>query len=103
MFKINQSELNKYFKNGGSPDLLSTLGKDEKFAEALNSDIGRALLADAATSGERLLQKIVNETATDKDRADYRAYRDILLSWALRIARKDENEKKVMEKINGRK
>ena len=64
---------------------LSILGKNEQLLKAINTPIGRELLNDAVVNIDRLLEKIINEDADEKDRADYRALRTLTLKWTEKI------------------
>lgn len=78
-----QHLLEKTGKHGAQ--LLSVLGKQAAFQRAIESEVGQQLLKDALAQAEQLLEKIVSDTATDTDRADFRAFRGILLAWGARI------------------
>ena len=65
--------------------ILNILGKNEQFLNAISSPLGQELLTDSVERMELLLEKIIDEKADDKDRADFRALRAIATRWAERI------------------
>lgn len=65
--------------------ILSDLGKQSRFIEALNSPIGKELYRDAIRMTEVLLDKIINEEADEKELAEYRVLRKILDRWGLKM------------------
>ena len=46
---------------------------------------------------EEILAKIIEEKADEKDRADFRAFRDITASWATRV---NDHNKRIEEILN---
>lgn len=63
--------LEKYKKRGA--DSLELLGKYHPFVEAMNSELGRALLLDDVDRHDKLLVKIYNEdNVTPQDLAEFR-------------------------------
>lgn len=75
--------------------LLTILGKQSQFMRAIESEVGQQLLRDALSISESLLDKIVHEEATEGERAEYRALKKILLTWAARINGYHENLSKI--------
>ena len=65
--------------------VLSQLGKDMQFVNAISDPLGQEIMRDAIAQMEILLEKVVMDEATDVDKADYRAYRRILNTWVARI------------------
>ena len=78
--------------------ILSSLGKSEQFLNAIQSPLGTELLTDLISMMEEKLDKIINETADDKDRADYRACKILSLRWADRINAYNKNLTELKEK-----
>lgn len=76
--------------------LLSVLGKQASFVRALESEIGQQLLKDALSITEGLLEKIISEEANESERAEYRALKKILITWAQRV----ETYQRNLEKLN---
>lgn len=65
--------------------LLSYLGEKHALIVALDTKIGGELLEDAVARMDALLLKIINESAGDIERAEYRVLRDITTRWASKI------------------
>jgi hypothetical protein len=64
---------------------LSILGKNEQLLNAIQTPIGQELLSDALQNIDCLLEKIIDEKADEKDRADYRALRTLTIRWTEKI------------------
>jgi len=75
--------------------LLSVLSKQQSFIRAIESEIGRELLKDALSITEGLLEKIISEEAVEAERAEYRAFKKILITWAQRIETYQRNLEKI--------
>ena len=75
--------------------LLSVLGRQQSFIRAIESEIGRELLKDALSITEGLLEKIISEEAVEAERAEYRAFKKILITWAQRIETYQRNLEKI--------
>lgn len=65
---------------------LSLLGQYQDFISAMNTTVGRELLADLVREHEGLLDKISNLNATDEEKMQYQVVRRILLAWSGKIA-----------------
>ncbi len=65
--------------------LLSVLGRQHRFLSACETEVGRELLRDALSRADVLLEKIVDESATVEERAEFRVLKRLLLVWAERI------------------
>ena len=91
--------INKHGKKGKemAGRLLSALGKNEQFLNAFNSPLGSELLTDLIDTMESKLDKIIDESATDKDRADFRAAKDLSLRWVSKINEYNRNLKQLKE------
>lgn len=84
-------------KNGKHADkILTILGKDTKFVNALNTPVGEELLKDMLAMMEDRLTKIVNEESTEADRAEYRVLKELSRKWIDRINRRND----ILEAIN---
>ncbi len=78
--------------------ILQILGKQMKFAKALDSEIGKELLKDLLVMYEVRFEKIVNETANNKDLAEFRICRELLEVWANRISNFLDNIKQLKDR-----
>ena len=65
--------------------MIAILGESEELARVFSTEIGKYLLEDAIENMDRLLVKIINEDADEKDRAEYRAYKGIIDRWSARV------------------
>ena len=83
-----------------SHDLYNIRG-GEMMETALGSDIGQLLLGDAIKNMNSLAAKVLDFTATEEDRAAYKAYREIVGTWARRIELKEKTINKIKEKKHG--
>lgn len=81
------AELEKYksSKSVRINDLLNSLSRKEVFIKALETEIGRAILDDLICEMARLLDKIVDETASEVERADFRVGRRLIEKWVDKI------------------
>ena len=57
----------------------------QPFCEAVASGIGQELLNDLMINMDQLLEKIINENATNGELAEYRVYRKLFKQWSTRI------------------
>lgn len=75
--------------------LLSILGKQLEFVNALNSKIGQELLKDLINITEDRLQKIVNEDYGDDNetviKAEYRVAKFLLTKYAEKVSAYEKN------------
>jgi methionyl-tRNA synthetase len=83
-FGIDQRELELYARaNSGAKaqKMINVLQKTHGFIEAFENPIGQEVLLDALQISEAILDKIVEETATDAERAEFRALKKIISRW----------------------
>ena len=76
--------LRKNKRRGAS--VISAMGKQKAYIEALKSPIGNTLLSGLIARQDSLLEKIIQEEADVKDLAEYRVLRSISSEWAEKIA-----------------
>ena len=72
--------------------LLSVLGKDKAFKNALETPIGQELLKDAVSSIEDKISLILEEKDAQNDRAELRAYMNIVNKWTNIINQYNKNK-----------
>lgn len=97
---IGLEDIETYGKRHGSPQvsrLLSVLGKQRQFAQAWETPVGKEILADVILLAENKLEKIVNEKADDKDRADYRVCMVLLTKFRDKINSYNQNLTRLKE------
>ena len=66
--------------------LLSVLGRNKQFLNAIETPIGQELLRDAVSNIEDKISLILQEKDEPKDRAELKAYLVILNTWQQRIS-----------------
>lgn len=66
-------------------EVFNVLGRTEGFIKIIRKDIGRELLLEIAADLDKLFEKIINEEATEVERADFRALRKIGRRWTEKI------------------
>jgi len=95
--EVSQEQVIKFLREKGKrgAQTLSVLGKYAPFMEAINSPLGAELLRDLNTKHEELLEKISDLEATESDRAEYKAVKDMILRWADKISRFEAELNKV--------
>jgi len=94
------SNLLQTYKHPRERRVLADLARRDKFVKALGSEVGTEILSDAITYMDILLTKIIEEEATDSERAEYRAYKKIIDKWAIKV----ENYISILNKaVGGRK
>lgn len=85
--KINQQVIENFIQKHGkkASQILSALGKSQPFIEAIQTNIGQELLKDALEMIQERLDKIINEEATELEKAEYRVLRTITTRWVDKI------------------
>ena len=94
MEKVNIDDIEGFSKKYGvqrTSRLLSSLGKDRQFIDAWESPIGKEILGHLLTIIDQKLDKIINEEANDKDRAEYRVCMEHLLYFKDRVNAHEKN------------
>lgn len=92
--RITEEDVARYAKKRGPQNtgrLLSVLGKDKQFLNAWDSPIGKELMEHDLNKAEMLLEKIITESASPQEKADFRAIRESLVYRASRITRYYKN------------
>lgn len=84
---INKQVIDNFVANNGerANKILTILGKNQPFIDAITSEIGQELMKDAVIMTEDILMKIADEKASELERAEYRALRKIISRWTERI------------------
>lgn len=84
---ITIEEVNAFLSRGGdrAAKVISYLGKGQGFINVLSSDIGAEILSDLSGMMDERFDRIVNETATEKDIAEFRALKMIAGRWKDKI------------------
>jgi len=71
--------------------LLSVLGKNKSFYNAIETPVGQELLKDVVVQIEYRIGKILNEEDSQEIRAELRAYMTILNRWSKTISKYKED------------
>ncbi len=93
-------DIEKYGKKHGSTPtskLLSVLGRQRQFIQAWETPVGKEILSDLILLAEEQLEKIVEEKADDKDRADYRVCKKLLTKFRDKINSYNQNLTRLKE------
>lgn len=89
MKNIDSSTLLALSKKMGGGDnvsrLLSVLGKRKQFRDAIETNIGQELLKDLIRKIEKKLEKWLKGDADDEDRAELKAYQNLMDTWMTRL------------------
>jgi len=95
--EITYDDIKKFEAKHGKQGVktLSMLGKGSPFDDAIRSNVGQVLLQDIMIEMEILLEKIIADKASEKDKADYRSYRKIFIRWTKKISDYDNLKSKV--------
>jgi hypothetical protein len=99
--QINKSltQLAKKMGEHNASALLSVLGKDKQFVNAIESPVGQELLKDAVSCIEDKIRLILAEKDTPKDRAELQAYLSITKKWQVTINRYNKNNESFVKNV----
>lgn len=84
-------QLSKKMGQKNASQILSALGKDKQFLNALETPLGQELLKDAVSCIEDKISLILQEKDEPKDRAELKAYMNITKKWSDVINRYNKN------------
>lgn len=79
--------------------LLSALGRDKQFLNAIESPIGQELMKDAANCIEDKLSIWLQGKDTAEDKAEVKAYLKIINKWQMTINRYYKNKEKFTKSV----
>ena len=103
---LSETEINKTLQQLGrkmghenASKLLSALGRDKQFLNAVETPVGQELLKDAVSSIEDKLVLWLQNKATDEDRAETKAYLSIINKWQATINRYYKNKEKFTKSV----
>lgn len=96
---MNQSkptlkDIEQYSNKHGSAKtgrLLSALGKDKQFVAAWDSSVGKELMGELLSMTDEGLTRIIDETADDRVKAEYRVCMALLNRFKDRINKYQKN------------
>ena len=99
--KVNANllALSRKMGKANASSLLSVLGKNKQFLDALDTNVGQELLKDAVLAIEGKIQLILGEKDKPKDRAELQAYLSITEKWAGRLAEYNKDKERFNKNI----
>jgi tRNA U34 5-carboxymethylaminomethyl modifying enzyme MnmG/GidA len=95
----NLTELARKMGHKNASILLSNLGKDKQFVNALDTPIGQELLKNAVMEMERITGLILSEKEDKKDRAELQAYLAITRKWSGYINQYNKDQEKFNKNV----
>jgi hypothetical protein len=94
------TQLARKMGKDNASSLLSALGRDKQFLNAIETSLGQELLKDATSSIENIISLILQEKDEPKDRAELAAYLNITNKWQKMINRYNKNKGTFDKNIN---
>jgi hypothetical protein len=85
-------QLAKKMGRNNASSLLSALGRDKQFINAIESSVGQELLADAMLEIENKISLYLAGQEKPEDRAELNAYTRITKRWQAKIERYNKNK-----------
>lgn len=65
--------------------VFKALGKTQGFFQAINTPLGQEILSSVVERMEIILERIINEEADAKEKAEFRVLRNITSEWSDKI------------------
>ena len=104
--ELSETEVNKTLQQlarkmgkDNASKLLSALGRDKQFVNAIESPIGQELMKDAVSCLDDILVLWLQNKQTPEDRAEANAYIKITGKWASIINRYNKNKEKFSKSV----
>jgi len=94
------ASLAKKMGRTNASSLLSALGRDKQFINAIESSIGQELLADAMLEIENKISLYLAGQEKPEDRAELNAYTRITKRWQAKIERYNKNKQEFEKGAN---
>lgn len=88
MTDLHTTDVEMFIRNVGVKNadrVLKVLSRHVAIYEAMNTPLGQIFMKEVMDNIDLILEKIIEEKATDQDKADFRAYKKIAESWANKI------------------
>jgi hypothetical protein len=87
LIRATREEIETYLKRMGKHGMqtLSTLGKLQPFAQCMETEIGKVILGGLVDQHERLLEKVIDLSATDEEKIEFRVIKRMLLELSDKI------------------
>lgn len=94
--------MEKFLHDGGkrASAILSLLGKNQQFVNAIMTPIGKEILTECAQSMQEIMQLILDEKDTPENRAEFRVLRKITDKWTMKINAYYSGMKEVHETVS---
>lgn len=83
-FGVDKETIALYARANSGPKaqkMIKVLSKTHGFVAAFSNPVGQEVMLDAMQSSEAILDKIVEESATEEERAEFRALKKIIARW----------------------
>lgn len=83
-FGVPKEVIELYARANGGPKaqkMINVLSKSHGFVAAFKNKVGQEVLLDALQRSEEILDKIVEEKATEEERGEFRALKRIIERW----------------------
>jgi methionyl-tRNA synthetase len=83
-FGVDEKTIELYARANSGPKaqkMINVLSKTHGFISAFKDKVGQEVMLDALQRSEEILDKIVDETATPQERAEFRALKKIIARW----------------------
>jgi hypothetical protein len=98
---VTADQLANYLKSTGRTGsrTIQVLGKYQSFMDAIGSSLGQEILADAIKRHDMLLDRIASLDATDGEKGEYKALREVILRWSEKIAVYEANLKNLNDSV----
>ena len=90
---------NPYSKKGKLIDNLATLGKLLPFMEAIETTLGKELLADLVDKRGKHLDKISKVECKDEEKVEFKVVSELLAKWSNRVTQYYKLSKEVDEQM----
>jgi hypothetical protein len=99
--EVNQTlrQLARKMGQENASKLLSALGRDKQFLNAIETPVGQELLKDAANNIEDKLTIWLQGKDTPEDKAEVKAYLKIINKWQMVINRYYKNKEKFTKSV----
>jgi hypothetical protein len=94
------AQLAKKMGRTNASSLLSALGRDKQFINAIESSVGQELLADAMLEIENKISLYLAGEEKPEDRAELNAYTRITKRWQAKIERYNKNKQEFEKGVN---
>jgi len=97
--RINLQKLTRKMGSENARMLLSVLGREKAFVDAITSPLGEELMSDVVNSLEARFELVINEKDNPETRAEIRVLREILRKWQKKINQYEQNKEKLMKAL----